>query len=180
MQFPPEPLVRSTSGAWMVRPPQHCPNGHRMQPGRILVGSRLLMRAASDLVVRVWSHYLRAAPDLSGAACSTARPASVKSIWVVILLGWRGDLIPGRVKGLLALCAARRYPQLWPPCGQSVATGSRRQRCTAERPRQPMKLGRLPERPTSQTRTPGLRHPAAPAPAPGVRQICRWRLLILI
>ncbi len=32
-------LVRSTSGAWMVRPPQVCERGHRLVPGRVLVGS---------------------------------------------------------------------------------------------------------------------------------------------
>jgi hypothetical protein len=32
-------LVRSTTGAWMVRPPQHCPRGHPLRPGRVLVGS---------------------------------------------------------------------------------------------------------------------------------------------
>jgi hypothetical protein len=32
-------LVLSTSGEWMVRPPQRCGNGHRLQPGRVLVGS---------------------------------------------------------------------------------------------------------------------------------------------
>jgi hypothetical protein len=32
-------LVRSTSGAWMVRPPTHCPRGHRLRPDRMLVGS---------------------------------------------------------------------------------------------------------------------------------------------
>jgi len=31
-------LVRSTSGQWMVRPPTHCPSGHRILPGRTLVG----------------------------------------------------------------------------------------------------------------------------------------------
>jgi hypothetical protein len=32
-------LVRSTSGAWMVRPPLRCPRGHPLRPGRMLVGS---------------------------------------------------------------------------------------------------------------------------------------------
>jgi hypothetical protein len=27
-------LVRSTPGAWMVRPPTHCPRGHLLRPGR--------------------------------------------------------------------------------------------------------------------------------------------------
>ncbi|MDT7719826.1 MAG: hypothetical protein QOE94_837 [Mycobacterium sp.] len=31
-------LVRCTDGRWMVRPPTHCPRGHRLQPGRVLVG----------------------------------------------------------------------------------------------------------------------------------------------
>jgi hypothetical protein len=31
-------LVRSTAGQWMVRPPQHCPSGHKLAPGRVLVG----------------------------------------------------------------------------------------------------------------------------------------------
>ena len=31
-------LVRSTAGQWMVRPPQHCPAGHKLAPGRVLVG----------------------------------------------------------------------------------------------------------------------------------------------
>ena len=32
-------LVLSTSGEWMVRPPQRCGNGHRIEPGHVLVGS---------------------------------------------------------------------------------------------------------------------------------------------
>jgi hypothetical protein len=32
-------LVRSTDGDWMVRPPLHCPSGHRLKRGRILVSS---------------------------------------------------------------------------------------------------------------------------------------------
>src|ERR1700675_3246705 len=31
-------LVRSTTGAWIVLAPQHCPNGHRLGPGETLVG----------------------------------------------------------------------------------------------------------------------------------------------
>jgi hypothetical protein len=31
-------LVRSTNGSWMVRPPEHCPRGHRFGAGRVLVG----------------------------------------------------------------------------------------------------------------------------------------------
>jgi hypothetical protein len=32
-------LVISTNGACMVRPPQHCGNGHPITPGRVLVGN---------------------------------------------------------------------------------------------------------------------------------------------
>jgi hypothetical protein len=32
-------LVQSTTGEWMVRPPQHCLAGHRLPPGRMLVGN---------------------------------------------------------------------------------------------------------------------------------------------
>jgi hypothetical protein len=32
-------LVQSTTGQWMVRPPLHCPRGHPLRPGRMLVGS---------------------------------------------------------------------------------------------------------------------------------------------
>ena len=32
-------LVRSIDGAWMVRPPTDCAHGHRLRPGRMLVGS---------------------------------------------------------------------------------------------------------------------------------------------
>ena len=32
-------LVRSTTGQWMVKPPLHCPRGHRLRPGHTLVGS---------------------------------------------------------------------------------------------------------------------------------------------
>jgi hypothetical protein len=32
-------LVRSTGGAWMVRPPQRCGNGHPLTPGGVLVGT---------------------------------------------------------------------------------------------------------------------------------------------
>jgi hypothetical protein len=31
-------LVRCTNGSWMVRPPEHCPRGHRLSPNRALVG----------------------------------------------------------------------------------------------------------------------------------------------
>jgi hypothetical protein len=31
-------LVRSTTGAWIVLAPQHCPNGHELGPGKSLVG----------------------------------------------------------------------------------------------------------------------------------------------
>jgi hypothetical protein len=31
-------LVRCTDGRWMVRQPTHCPRGHRLTPGRTLVG----------------------------------------------------------------------------------------------------------------------------------------------
>jgi hypothetical protein len=31
-------LVRGTDDQWMVRPPQHCPSGHKLAPGRVLVG----------------------------------------------------------------------------------------------------------------------------------------------
>jgi hypothetical protein len=34
-------LVRRTDGRWMIRPPQHCPRGHRLSPGRVLVGHRV-------------------------------------------------------------------------------------------------------------------------------------------
>jgi hypothetical protein len=32
-------LVQSTTGQWMVRPPLHCPRGHRLRTGHVLVGS---------------------------------------------------------------------------------------------------------------------------------------------
>jgi hypothetical protein len=31
-------LVPCTKGGWMISPPQHCPNGHSLGPGRVLVG----------------------------------------------------------------------------------------------------------------------------------------------
>lgn len=31
-------LVQTTSGAWVVRSPTHCANGHRLAPDRCLVG----------------------------------------------------------------------------------------------------------------------------------------------
>jgi hypothetical protein len=31
-------LVPCTDGGWMVLPPRHCPNGHRLAPNRMLVG----------------------------------------------------------------------------------------------------------------------------------------------
>ena len=34
-------LVRCTDGRWMIRPPHHCPRGHRLSPGRVLVGHRV-------------------------------------------------------------------------------------------------------------------------------------------
>jgi hypothetical protein len=32
-------LVQPTSGQWTARPPLHCPSGHLLRPGRMLVGS---------------------------------------------------------------------------------------------------------------------------------------------
>jgi hypothetical protein len=32
-------LVRSTSGQWMARPPLQCSRGHKLRPGRMLVGA---------------------------------------------------------------------------------------------------------------------------------------------
>jgi hypothetical protein len=31
-------LVQSTDGRWIICPPRHCPNGHTLTPGRMLVG----------------------------------------------------------------------------------------------------------------------------------------------
>jgi hypothetical protein len=31
-------LVPCTEGGWMILPPRHCPNGHRLGPGAVLVG----------------------------------------------------------------------------------------------------------------------------------------------
>jgi hypothetical protein len=31
-------LILCTDGSWMTRPPQNCPAGHRLEPGRMLVG----------------------------------------------------------------------------------------------------------------------------------------------
>ena len=31
-------LVRSTTGAWITKPPTHCPNGHSLGPNQVLVG----------------------------------------------------------------------------------------------------------------------------------------------
>lgn len=31
-------LVRTTAGTWITKPPQRCPNGHDLGPGRVLVG----------------------------------------------------------------------------------------------------------------------------------------------
>lgn len=31
-------LVPCTTGGWMVYPPSHCPNGHRLSAGQVLVG----------------------------------------------------------------------------------------------------------------------------------------------
>lgn len=31
-------LVKSTAGGWIVRPPTHCPAGHQLAPGRVVVG----------------------------------------------------------------------------------------------------------------------------------------------
>lgn len=34
----PGDLVRCTDGTWMTLSPTHCPNGHELGPGRVLVG----------------------------------------------------------------------------------------------------------------------------------------------
>jgi hypothetical protein len=31
-------LVQTTAGKWITHPPTHCPNGHRLGPGEVLVG----------------------------------------------------------------------------------------------------------------------------------------------
>lgn len=34
-------LVKSTDGRWIVYAPRECPNGHRLGPGRVLVGHQV-------------------------------------------------------------------------------------------------------------------------------------------
>jgi hypothetical protein len=31
-------LVQTTAGEWITHPPTHCPNGHTLGPGQVLVG----------------------------------------------------------------------------------------------------------------------------------------------
>jgi hypothetical protein len=31
-------LIQTTAGKWIIQPPIHCPNGHTLTPGRMLVG----------------------------------------------------------------------------------------------------------------------------------------------
>ena len=31
-------LLQTTAGKWITHPPTHCPNGHRLGPGQVLVG----------------------------------------------------------------------------------------------------------------------------------------------
>jgi len=31
-------LVQTTAGKWITHPPAHCPNGHRLGAGQVLVG----------------------------------------------------------------------------------------------------------------------------------------------
>jgi hypothetical protein len=46
-------LVRCTDGSWMTRPPQRCPAGHRLEPGRMLVGHQPCSTCAVD--VTTWT-----------------------------------------------------------------------------------------------------------------------------
>ncbi|ETW23204.1 hypothetical protein [Mycobacterium gastri] len=70
-------LVRCTDGTWMVRPPTHCPRGHRLARGRVLVGHQpcscgghTTWRCACDAVTY--------APPLSTSYAVLAGPAAVR------------------------------------------------------------------------------------------------------
>jgi hypothetical protein len=51
-------LVRCTDSSWMTRPPQNCPAGHRLDPGRMLVGDQPCSTCR-------WTHDL----DVPGVRC---------------------------------------------------------------------------------------------------------------
>ena len=68
-------LVRCTDGAYMVRPPQDCPVGHRLQPGHMLVGS-IACSCGGHIT---WSCHCGATTygPLLGDGCSLARRRGV-------------------------------------------------------------------------------------------------------
>jgi hypothetical protein len=66
-------LIRTKKG-WIIQPPTHCPSGHDLTPGRMLVGFQPCGGAHPgghmSLVVPVWLQCLRtrARPILPGTA----------------------------------------------------------------------------------------------------------------
>lgn len=72
-------LVRSTSGGWMQLAPTHCPAGHRLIPGRMIVSYR---PCATHSGHRTWTCPCGgtiAAPEID-AACDVQGPAAVREL----------------------------------------------------------------------------------------------------
>jgi hypothetical protein len=36
-------LVQTTAGKWIIHPPTHCPNGHSLGPGEVLLGHQVCL-----------------------------------------------------------------------------------------------------------------------------------------
>ena len=70
-------LVRSIDGAWMVRPPTHCAHGHRLRPGRMLVGS-IACSCGRHLTWRCECGAVTYGPALAGACSLLNGPARVR------------------------------------------------------------------------------------------------------
>jgi hypothetical protein len=69
-------LSSPLQGAWMVRAPEHCPHGHRLMPGRMLLGSiACSCGQAHRLAMRLRRRHLR---GTAGRRMQLARPASAR------------------------------------------------------------------------------------------------------
>lgn len=71
-------LVLCVDGSWMVRPPQHCPNGHELGANRALVGHQPCSCGGHMSWTCLRCDGAVYAPTLAGGCRALAGPAAVR------------------------------------------------------------------------------------------------------
>ena len=72
-------LVRTTDDRWMILRPQHCPAGHRLIPGRMIVAHRPCAEHSGHQTWTCPCGQTVAAPAVT-AACDPQGPAAVREL----------------------------------------------------------------------------------------------------